>query len=116
MSSTINTNYFVGGDKTFVPPYITGVSAYLLPYVGGFVFGFTRFWMYAVIERSWIKSINSPENIWLPYLMLLLGVSMMLFIPATISLAFFILLIVSFLLALKRLLVVITSRCVVAKG
>lgn len=117
MSSAINTNYFEGGDKTFVPPYYTGFSAYLFPFVGGFIFGFVRFWMYAIIERSWVKTINCPENTWFPYLLLLLIISIMLFIPTTVSLAVFISLIVLFFLSLKRLLIVITSRrSAVAKG
>lgn len=88
--SCVNTQYFVGLDECSVPPYLTGTSAYLFPVVGGFVFGFGKFWIYSVLEAAWIRLKNRPDQLWFPLFLLLIANRLMLFIPQTISFAVFV--------------------------
>jgi hypothetical protein len=103
--SCINTQYFVAADECSIPPYFPGTSAYVLPMVGGFLFGFVRFWIYSVIEISWIRLKDHPERLWLPYVLLLISNQVMLVIPNTISFAVFVSTALLCLLMLRKILV-----------
>lgn len=87
--SCINTVYFSLADKCSLPPYIVGYAAYFLPFVGGFIFGFLRFFIYRVLEISWINLQNKPELLWIVLAILLVVNRIILFIPNTISFASF---------------------------
>lgn len=87
--SCINTLYFPDADKCSMPPYITGFSAYIFPMVGGLIFGFLRFFIYSILEVSWIELQKNPELLWIVIAALLVANRLMLFIPNTISFAVF---------------------------
>lgn len=99
--SCINTQYFSYDDCT-IPPHFMGVSAYLLPVVGGFFFGFVRFFIYSVIEISWMRLRDYPKLLWVPLFLLFIAHRLMLFIPGTISFAFFVLVALLFILKLRK--------------
>lgn len=87
--SCINTMYFPAADKCSVPPYMAGYSAYMFPVIGGFIFGFLRFFICSILEYSWIKLLRNPELLWIVVAALLVVSRFMLFIPNTISFAIF---------------------------
>lgn len=88
-SSCINTNLLGVENECYVPPYYTGISAYIMPVFGGFIFGYIRFLMYSSISRAWHVLENKSESI--KYIPILITVfffieQLMLFIPNVISL------------------------------
>ena len=86
----VNTKIIDGsGDECYIPPYFTGMSAYVMPLAGGFFFGYIRFYIYSVIHRCWVVLKGNEYHLITPYFFLLLSCQFMLFIPATISLAVF---------------------------
>ena len=98
----INTDYFQPFGECSVPAYLFGFSVYVLSFVGALVFGFVRFWLYSVIEHSWLKLRTRPELLWLPYTLFLVEFRLMLVIPGTIAFAVFVSLLVLSLLTFKR--------------
>ena len=94
--SCVNTSIVAGVyGECFVPPYFTGASAYFLPILGGVIFGFFRFSIYAIISRGWkiLEERKASDQIPTLVVICLLFDQVMLFIPATISMTVFILLI-----------------------
>jgi hypothetical protein len=104
-SSCINTTYFFTGGECSIPPYFTGVSAYVLPLVGGLLFGSLRFLVYGIIEGAWIKMRKNPELLWFPVVLLFVANQLMLFIPVTIAFAVFISMVLFASLFVRRLLI-----------
>ena len=102
--SCINTRYFFSEGECSVPPYFIGVSAYMLPIIGGFIFGFIRFLLYRVIENSWVRLRSHSELLWFSVFLLLIANQLMLFIPTTISFAVFISMALFLSLLIKKLL------------
>ena len=100
--SCINTAYFPTADVCSMPPYITGFSAYVLPMAGGFIFGFLRFFIYKILETSWIALQKTPELLWIVIAALLVVNRLELFIPNTISFAIFSLLILRFFVLFQK--------------
>lgn len=102
--SCVNTSIVAGVyGECFVPPYFTGASAYFLPILGGVIFGFFRFSIYAIISRGWkiLEERKASDQIPTLVVICLLFDQVMLFIPATISMTVFILLI-SIILIMTR--------------
>lgn len=102
-SSCINTAAISSREGCFLPPYFTGVSAYVAPLGGGFVFGFFRFALYAAVSKAWARLAGNEKYLPLILLALLCADQVMLFIPATISLAVFLLILIFALQQLKLL-------------
>ena len=89
-SLCVNTEIIVGSkDECYIPPYFTGISAYVMPLVGGFIFALFRFYIYSVMHRSWIVLKNDAYYLVIPYVVFLIANQFMLLIPSTISLAVF---------------------------
>jgi hypothetical protein len=99
----INTSYFSAFGECSVPTYLPGFSAYVAPYLGGLAFGFVRFWVYAVIEQSWLDRRMRAEHLWFPYLLFLLALNVLLAIPSSIAFTVFVALFLIFVLAVAKL-------------
>ena len=88
--SCINSEKLIGNNADcIIPPYYIGASAYFFPLGGAFLFGFFRFYLYSVMHRTWIFLRGKETLLVLPYIIFLVLNQVMLFIPATISLAVF---------------------------
>lgn len=104
--SCVNTSIVAGAyGECFVPPYFTGASAYFLPILGGLIFGFFRFSIYAIISRGWkiLEERKASDHIPTLVVICLLCDQVMLFIPATISMSVFILLISIMLILIRAI-------------
>lgn len=101
--SCVNTALLSNDSGCFVPPYFTGVSAYLLPIVGGFFFGFLRFYIYGLISSSWgvLEASGKERDIPVILVVFYFAEQLMLFIPATISMVVFYLLFSIFFIKTK---------------
>jgi len=97
----INSEYFNTESPCSIPPYFVGVSAYIFPVIGGFIFGLIKFFFYSVIEQALLQLKSKPEFLWFPLLLVIIGNKLILFIPATISFAVFLLVILYCILAIK---------------
>ena len=98
----INTEYFDVDSPGSIPPYFVGVSAYIFPIVGGFIFGWVKFYSYSVVAHALSRLRSRPELLWLPLLLLLIGNNLILFIPTTIALATFLMTVLYCALSLRR--------------
>lgn len=103
-SSCMNSSNLGVNGGCFIPPYFTGVSAYLFPLVGAFFFGFVRFAIFASVADAYTQLQEGGSR----YIHILLIAFMsleqiMLFIPSTISLVFFLWLIIILFVWFKRL-------------
>lgn len=97
----VNTAIIAGSyGECYLPAYFTGASAYILPVVGAFVFGILRFSCYAIVCRAWELLDNQRSASRIPTVLVLFVFmeQVMLFIPATISM-------VSFMLIISTLLI-----------
>lgn len=103
--SCINADYFSAESPCSFPPYYTGTSAYLFPVVGGLLFGVVKFWIYSVIEISWMRLMNRPQLLWFPVFLFFIATRLMLFIPNTISFAFFMMISLLLTLNVKKIFV-----------
>lgn len=103
--SCINSTYFPSANVCTTPPYYVGASAYLLPFAGAFLFGYVRFWIYAVIETCWMQLKDHAEFIWFPYFILLIAQTFMLFVPSTNAFAVFLLIMLWTLLKIRKIFV-----------
>jgi hypothetical protein len=102
--SCVNTiNIIPGSDGCFIPAYFTGASAYTLPIVGGFLFGFIKFHIYRVSVEL-LKRNQDPHFVVSVLLMLFFLDQLYLFIPNTISLVVFTVLLLISITFLFRLL------------
>ncbi|PIQ23383.1 hypothetical protein COW64_24440 [bacterium (Candidatus Blackallbacteria) CG18_big_fil_WC_8_21_14_2_50_49_26] len=108
--SCINTAYFTDSSECSFPPYFTGYSAYFLPFVGAFLFGFARFWFYSVIENCWLEFKVNPEFLWFPVFLFIVANELMLVISNTISFAVFVSLVLWFLLKMKKVLLSVRTK------
>lgn len=92
MASCVNTMQIIGAyDSCFIPPYYVGVSAYMLPVVGGFIFGYVRFFIYSTVSRAWRILDGNGRDYLLPTILLLMLIvlQLMLFIPSAMSTSIF---------------------------
>lgn len=89
--SCINTQLIADDGGCYIPPYFTGVSAYVFPVVGGFAFGLVRYVVYAAVVEVWDQLASTGEDRFIPVLLILFyfAEQIMLFIPATISMVVF---------------------------
>lgn len=94
VNSTMIYGYDV--DQCSVPPYMYGYAAYLFPVLGGFFFGFIRFYVYGLFQSIWQQDAPSNKRTWLPLLLLLIFINLLTFIPAVVSLQVFVLLVTTF--------------------
>ena len=101
--SCINTSYFAKNQECSVPPFFTGASSYIFPLFGGFFFVWFKFYIFSILEKTWMSIKDFPEYIWLPAFIFLLFIKISSFIPNSIAFAFFILYIFSFFLLLKKI-------------
>ena len=88
-SACINS-YNIGLYDCTIPAYYTGISAYFIPLIGGFLAGAFRFWIYFSVAKAW-RFLSDKSIVALPTL-LIIFISLeqlMLFIPSVISLVFF---------------------------
>ncbi|QQN71619.1 hypothetical protein [Comamonas testosteroni] len=87
----------------FIPPYFTGASAYFLPIVGGLLFGFIRFYVYRIVSMSWgdLERLGKAKDIPVLLVLFYFFEQTMLFIPATISLSVFMLIMAILVVKLK---------------
>lgn len=93
----LNTFSYPDAEPCTMPPYYSGVSAYLGPIVFGFVFGFAKFFIYQKISNLWHRLRFQSAKLWLPLLCFIFFVRLSLLIPNVIGLfAFFALIGVSF--------------------
>jgi hypothetical protein len=108
-SACINTELLGVSGECYVPPYFTGISAYIMPLIGGLFFGFIRFLIYSSISKSWRKlEYELKEFKYLPVVLLiyLFLDQVMLFIPNAISSVIFLSLIILFF----RFLFIVSKR------
>jgi hypothetical protein len=102
--SCINTRKILNSyGQCTLPPYYTGLSAYILPFFSAFIFAFVRFFIYSFIEISWINLKNNPELIWFPYFIFFICSQIMWVIPVTIAYAFFILVVFLLIITMTKL-------------
>lgn len=89
--SCVNTLAVTNGDGCYIPPYFPGASAYFIPLVGGFLFGFLRFYLYSAVSRAWTHLSDAGKGAAIPVLLIFFYFidQMMLLIPSTISLTVF---------------------------
>lgn len=86
----VNSQEFSGAGCS-IPPYFPGYSAYILPYLGGFAFGFFRYAIFSILEKMWLFAKQSSYDLtWFPYLLFIVVWNLLLLVPATISFAVFI--------------------------
>ncbi len=90
--SCVNTSVIVGAyEQCFLPPYFTGASAYFLPVLGGFFFGFIRFHIYGTFSRAWqvLEKSKYLAHVSTLIVLFIFFEQVMLFIPSAISLVIF---------------------------
>lgn len=94
----VNTAQFSSGMDCTIPPLWIGYSAYLLPFGGGLLFGFFRFFIFGRISKVWVlvKKIDY-EKIWLVYFIALTSMYIMSLVPTAISQAVFMVMLVMLL-------------------
>jgi hypothetical protein len=81
----VNASQF-GLDTCTVPPLITGISAYIAPVAGAIVAGLVKFAVFGRLERMWAFFAKTDFAMtWVPYLLFMLFVGYMSFIPASIA-------------------------------
>jgi len=78
----VNTKTITGSySSCFMPPYYIGVSAYVMPLVGGLVFGFVRFFIYSVVSDCWRSLVGREQHLAIVILIAISVEQLMLFIP-----------------------------------
>lgn len=82
----LNTFSYPGAEPCTMPPYYSGVSAYLGPIAFGFVFGFVKFFIYQKISDLWHRLRFQSEKLWLPLLYFILVARLSVLIPNVIGL------------------------------
>jgi hypothetical protein len=98
----INTIQF-GLDECTVPPLITGMSAYMAPIAGAIAAGFVRFFVYGRLDRMWLFYKNADYSMtWIPYFLFMLFIGLTSFIPTSIALASFTVIIMFFASGARR--------------
>lgn len=101
----INTYNLGVSEKCFVPPYYTGVSAYLLPLVFGFSFGFVRYSFYASVAETYkYFKVNGSHFIPILVLLYLTFENFILFIPSAIAYTVFLWILLLILMLTTRML------------
>lgn len=97
----INSREF-GLMNCTAPPHWIGYSAYFIPYFGGLLFAFIRFYFFERLARYWGQVWKrNAENSWAIYLFSLLFVDFMSLIPGAISGASFVLVLLFFVFVSK---------------
>ncbi|BDB71964.1 hypothetical protein Cthiooxydans_43760 [Comamonas thiooxydans] len=101
--SCVNTSLAANIPGCFIPPYFTGASAYFSPIFGGLLFGFIRFYVYRIVSMSWdaLERIGKAKDIPVLLVLFYFFEQTMLFIPATISLSVFMLIMAILAVKLK---------------
>lgn len=101
--SCVNTSLVTNIPGCFIPPYFTGASAYFVPIAGGLLFGFFRFYVYRIVSMSWdaLERMGKAKDIPVILVLFYFFEQIMLFIPATISLSVFMLIIAILAVKLK---------------
>lgn len=82
----LNTFSYPDAEPCTMPPYYSGVSAYLGPIVFGFVFGFVKFFVYQNIANLWYGLRLQSAKLWFPLLCFVLFSHLSLLIPNVIGL------------------------------
>lgn len=82
----LNTFSYPAAEPCTMPPYYSGVSAYLGPITFGFIFGFVKFFIYQKISNLWHRLRFRSEMLWLPILWFILVTRLSALIPNVIGL------------------------------
>lgn len=82
----LNTFSYPDAEPCTMPPYYSGVSAYLGPITFGFIFGFVKFFIYQKISNLWHQLRFRSEVLWLPILYFILVARLSVLIPNVIGL------------------------------
>lgn len=78
----VNTKLITGSySSCFMPPYYIGVSAYVVPLVGGLLFGFVRFFFYSVFSDCWKQMVGREQYLSIIVIVAISIEQLMLFIP-----------------------------------
>ena len=101
----VNANTFGFNDCT-IPPLMSGYSAYLMPLVGGLIFGFIKFYIYGRLEKMWIftKKLNYQLT-WVPYFLFIISSNYFSLIPGAIAQSSLVIFSVFFIRFIRRFLV-----------